>query len=196
MGGWKVGGTEAGEGSSLARGPFRGGKGGARARPRPARPRRAFSVSGRGSGSTVSIGSCPGLPRAGPARPIDGQRAPGARGPPGPAMEGASFGAGRAGAALDPVSFALRPQTLLRVVSWVSAPHPPVPGLSRLTTLVLLPCPSPPSSSSPAPPPPAAGWGDVTRLGAPTCGRGRGRRRQPGTLRGHSARRSPSPIPP
>ncbi|KAM5198402.1 synaptogyrin-3 [Hipposideros larvatus] len=34
-------------------------------------------------------------------------------------MEGSSFGAGRAGAALDPVSFALRPQTLLRVVSWV-----------------------------------------------------------------------------
>nr|KAF6491169.1 synaptogyrin 3 [Molossus molossus] len=34
-------------------------------------------------------------------------------------MEGASFGAGRAGAALDPVSFARRPQTLLRVVSWV-----------------------------------------------------------------------------
>ncbi|KAL4676485.1 hypothetical protein H8959_010630 [Pygathrix nigripes] len=34
-------------------------------------------------------------------------------------MEGASFGAGRAGAALDPVSFARRPQTLLRVASWV-----------------------------------------------------------------------------
>ncbi|XP_045397100.1 synaptogyrin-3 [Lemur catta] len=43
----------------------------------------------------------------------------GARVPPGPAMEGASFGAGRAGAALDPVSFARRPQTLLRVASWV-----------------------------------------------------------------------------
>lgn len=40
----------------------------------------------------------------------------------GPAMEGASFGAGRAGAAFDPVSFAQRPQTLLRVVSWVSGP--------------------------------------------------------------------------
>ncbi|XP_042095893.1 synaptogyrin-3 isoform X2 [Ovis aries] len=34
-------------------------------------------------------------------------------------MEGGSFGAGRAGAALDPVSFARRPQTLLRVASWV-----------------------------------------------------------------------------
>ncbi|KAF7471241.1 Hypothetical predicted protein [Marmota monax] len=34
-------------------------------------------------------------------------------------MEGASFGAGRAGTALDPVSFARRPQTLLRVASWV-----------------------------------------------------------------------------
>nr|KAF6356156.1 synaptogyrin 3 [Myotis myotis] len=36
-------------------------------------------------------------------------------------MEGASFGAGLAGAAVDPVSFAKRPQTLLRVVSWVFA---------------------------------------------------------------------------
>nr|KAF6356158.1 synaptogyrin 3 [Myotis myotis] len=35
-------------------------------------------------------------------------------------MEGASFGAGLAGAAVDPVSFAKRPQTLLRVVSWPS----------------------------------------------------------------------------
>uniref|UniRef100_G1QAI4 Uncharacterized protein n=1 Tax=Myotis lucifugus TaxID=59463 RepID=G1QAI4_MYOLU len=35
-------------------------------------------------------------------------------------MEGASFGAGLAGAAVDPVSFAKRPQTLLRVVSWVA----------------------------------------------------------------------------
>ncbi|XP_077931101.1 synaptogyrin-3 isoform X2 [Halichoerus grypus] len=34
-------------------------------------------------------------------------------------MEGGSFGAGRAGAAMDPVSFARRPQTLLRVASWV-----------------------------------------------------------------------------
>ncbi|KAF6127573.1 synaptogyrin 3 [Phyllostomus discolor] len=34
-------------------------------------------------------------------------------------MEGGSFGAGRAGSALDPVSFAKRPQTVLRVVSWV-----------------------------------------------------------------------------
>ncbi|XP_005866644.1 PREDICTED: synaptogyrin-3 [Myotis brandtii] len=40
-------------------------------------------------------------------------------------MEGASFGAGLSGAAVDPVSFAKRPQTLLRVVSWVSG-HCPV----------------------------------------------------------------------
>ncbi|XP_023620246.1 LOW QUALITY PROTEIN: synaptogyrin-3 [Myotis lucifugus] len=39
-------------------------------------------------------------------------------------MEGASFGAGLAGAAVDPVSFAKRPQTLLRVVSWVSGRCP------------------------------------------------------------------------
>lgn len=71
-------------------------------------------------------------------------------------------------------------------------PPPPAPSLSRLTSLVPLPCPSPPSSSSPAPPPPAAGWGDVTWQGAPTCGPGRGRRRQLGTLRGH---RPSSPIP-
>ncbi|XP_015419542.1 PREDICTED: synaptogyrin-3 [Myotis davidii] len=38
-------------------------------------------------------------------------------------MEGASFGAGLAGAAVDPVSFAKRPQTLLRVVSWLHSMH-------------------------------------------------------------------------
>ncbi|XP_067390300.1 synaptogyrin-3 [Emydura macquarii macquarii] len=34
-------------------------------------------------------------------------------------MEGASFGAGRAGGAVDPVDFLKQPQTLLRIVSWV-----------------------------------------------------------------------------
>ncbi|XP_074135661.1 synaptogyrin-3 [Sminthopsis crassicaudata] len=34
-------------------------------------------------------------------------------------MEGASFGAGRAGAALDPISFIKRPQTILRITAWV-----------------------------------------------------------------------------
>uniref|UniRef100_A0A8C8S5W1 Synaptogyrin n=1 Tax=Pelusios castaneus TaxID=367368 RepID=A0A8C8S5W1_9SAUR len=34
-------------------------------------------------------------------------------------MEGASFGAGRAGGAIDPVDFLKQPQTILRIVSWV-----------------------------------------------------------------------------
>uniref|UniRef100_A0A8D0DTY4 Synaptogyrin n=1 Tax=Salvator merianae TaxID=96440 RepID=A0A8D0DTY4_SALMN len=34
-------------------------------------------------------------------------------------MEGASFGAGRAGAAVDPVEFLKRPQTILRIVSGI-----------------------------------------------------------------------------
>ncbi|XP_036248200.1 synaptogyrin-3-like [Molothrus ater] len=34
-------------------------------------------------------------------------------------MEGASFGAGRAGAAIDPVEFLKQPQTLLRVTTWI-----------------------------------------------------------------------------
>ncbi|NWR77524.1 SNG3 protein, partial [Centropus unirufus] len=34
-------------------------------------------------------------------------------------MEGASFGAGRAGGAIDPVDFLKQPQTLLRVTTWV-----------------------------------------------------------------------------
>uniref|UniRef100_A0A8C5IIK8 Synaptogyrin 3 n=1 Tax=Junco hyemalis TaxID=40217 RepID=A0A8C5IIK8_JUNHY len=37
-------------------------------------------------------------------------------------MEGASFGAGRAGAAIDPVDFLKQPQTLLRVTTWVRLP--------------------------------------------------------------------------
>lgn len=87
--------------------------------------------------------------------------------------------------------FARRPQTLLRLASWVSGPGlSPCPGAgSRLalhpSSLPVAPRPSTPSSSPPAPPPPAAGWGDVTGLGAPTCRRGRGRRQPPGTLRGH-----------
>lgn len=121
----------------------------ARPRPRPARSRRALSVSGRDSSSTSSIRSSPGRPRVGPAGRTDGQRALGTRGPPGRAMEGASFGAGRAGAALDPVSFALRPQTLLRVVSWVSGPRPGTRSLP-LASFLPLPCPS---IHSPAPRP-------------------------------------------
>ncbi|XP_036771848.2 synaptogyrin-3 [Manis pentadactyla] len=113
--GWKAGGVER-------RAPDpRVGQWGARARPRPARPRRGRRAlpGGGGGGGTGSISCSPERPRAGPVGPTVGQRAPGARGPPGPAMEGASFGAGLAGAALDPVSFARRPQTLLRVASWV-----------------------------------------------------------------------------
>ncbi|XP_019368278.1 PREDICTED: synaptogyrin-3 [Gavialis gangeticus] len=34
-------------------------------------------------------------------------------------MEGASFGAGRAGAAIDPLDFLKQPQTLLRIGSWL-----------------------------------------------------------------------------
>uniref|UniRef100_A0A8C3NS46 Synaptogyrin n=2 Tax=Passeriformes TaxID=9126 RepID=A0A8C3NS46_9PASS len=34
-------------------------------------------------------------------------------------MEGASFGAGRAGGAIDPVDFLKQPQTLLRVTTWI-----------------------------------------------------------------------------
>ncbi|XP_065268501.1 LOW QUALITY PROTEIN: synaptogyrin-3 [Emys orbicularis] len=34
-------------------------------------------------------------------------------------MEGASFGAGRAGGTVDPVDFLKQPQTILRIVSWV-----------------------------------------------------------------------------
>ncbi|KFV61361.1 Synaptogyrin-3 [Dryobates pubescens] len=34
-------------------------------------------------------------------------------------MEGASFGAGRAGGAIDPVDFVKQPQTILRVTTWV-----------------------------------------------------------------------------
>ncbi|XP_050823268.1 synaptogyrin-3 [Gopherus flavomarginatus] len=34
-------------------------------------------------------------------------------------MEGASFGAGRAGGAVDPVDFLKQPQTILRIVAWV-----------------------------------------------------------------------------
>ncbi|NXG09711.1 SNG3 protein, partial [Sakesphorus luctuosus] len=34
-------------------------------------------------------------------------------------MEGASFGAGRAGGAIDPVDFVKQPQTLLRVTTWI-----------------------------------------------------------------------------
>lgn len=62
-------------------------------------------------------------------------------------MEGASFGAGRAGAALDPVSFARRPQTLLRVASWVSGPCPGSRSRPCLTTFrpLLTPCHLPPS---------------------------------------------------
>ncbi|XP_067329787.1 synaptogyrin-3 [Anolis sagrei] len=36
-------------------------------------------------------------------------------------MEGASFGAGRAGAAVDPIEFIQRPQTILRIISGVFA---------------------------------------------------------------------------
>lgn len=135
----------------------------ARPRPRPARSRRALSVSGRGSSSTSSIRSSPGRPRVGPAGRTDGRRALGARGPPEQAMEGASFGAGRAGATLDPVSFALRPQTLLRVMSWVSGPHLGTRSLP-LASLVPLHCssihspvPRPLLHPCRPPPPPAAG---------------------------------------
>uniref|UniRef100_A0A8C5TTR7 Synaptogyrin n=2 Tax=Passeriformes TaxID=9126 RepID=A0A8C5TTR7_9PASS len=34
-------------------------------------------------------------------------------------MEGASFGAGRAGGAIDPVDFLKQPQTLIRVTTWI-----------------------------------------------------------------------------
>ncbi|OCT64400.1 synaptogyrin-3 [Xenopus laevis] len=34
-------------------------------------------------------------------------------------MEGASFGAGRAGGGFDPVEFLKQPQTILRIISWV-----------------------------------------------------------------------------
>ncbi|XP_068002611.1 synaptogyrin-3-like [Melanerpes formicivorus] len=34
-------------------------------------------------------------------------------------MEGASFGAGRAGGAIDPVDFVKQPQTILRVTTWI-----------------------------------------------------------------------------
>ncbi|KAK2543703.1 Syngr3 [Columba livia] len=34
-------------------------------------------------------------------------------------MEGASFGAGRAGGAIDPVDFLKQPQTILRVTTWI-----------------------------------------------------------------------------
>ncbi|NWS75214.1 SNG3 protein, partial [Crotophaga sulcirostris] len=34
-------------------------------------------------------------------------------------MEGASFGAGRAGGAIDPVDFLRQPQTILRVTTWI-----------------------------------------------------------------------------
>ncbi|NXQ89558.1 SNG3 protein, partial [Nyctibius grandis] len=34
-------------------------------------------------------------------------------------MEGASFGAGRAGGAIDPVDFLKQPQTILRVTAWI-----------------------------------------------------------------------------
>ncbi|NXG66478.1 SNG3 protein, partial [Hemiprocne comata] len=34
-------------------------------------------------------------------------------------MEGASFGAGRAGGAVDPVDFLKQPQTILRVITWI-----------------------------------------------------------------------------
>ncbi|XP_044160736.1 synaptogyrin-3 isoform X3 [Bufo gargarizans] len=34
-------------------------------------------------------------------------------------MEGASFGAGRAGAGFDPIEFLKQPQTILRIASWV-----------------------------------------------------------------------------
>ncbi|XP_077618909.1 synaptogyrin-3 [Crocuta crocuta] len=69
----------------------------------------------------------------------------------------------------------MTPERLLWLRIWgesregrpVTADRKPAPG------------PSPPSLSPGAPPPPAAGWGDVTGLGAPTCGRGRGGRRPP-----------------
>lgn len=181
-------------GFSPARGPVGGGHGLGPAPRAPvaagARSREAATAAAAPAASAAHPG---GLGRGRPAGRTDRQRVPGARVPPRLAMEGASFGAGRAGAALDPVSFARRPQTLLRVASWVSDPGPgPRPGLgSRLalhpTSLPanLAPRPSTPSLSPPAPPPPAAGWGDVTGLGAPTCGRGRGRWQPPGTLRGH-----------
>lgn len=144
---------------------------GARARCRPARPRRSGRAlpKGGGGGSTgrtgsISTRSIPGRPRAGPARRTGGQRALGARGPPRLAMEGGSFGAGRAGAALDPVSFARRPQTLLRVASWVSGrPQPPprYPLPPRLASRIPITCASPlpfaPSPYTPALPPPAPG---------------------------------------
>lgn len=34
-----------------------------------------------------------------------------------------SFGAGRTGSTVDPIAFAKQPQTILRVLSWVSAPR-------------------------------------------------------------------------
>ncbi|KAJ6653750.1 hypothetical protein lerEdw1_008777 [Lerista edwardsae] len=46
-------------------------------------------------------------------------------------MEGASFGAGRAGGAVDPLEFLRRPQTVLRVVAAVrlaSVPCVPLSG--------------------------------------------------------------------
>lgn len=140
---------------------------GARARCRPARPRRSGRALPKGGGggstgrtSSISTHSIPGRPRAGPARRIGGQRAPGARGPPRLTMEGGSFGAGRAGAALDPVSFARRPQTLLRVASWVSGrpqppPRYPLPPrlVSRIPNTCASPLPFAPSPSTPALPP-------------------------------------------
>lgn len=43
-------------------------------------------------------------------------------------MEGASFGAGRAGGAIDPVDFLKQPQTILRVTTWVRQNGPSRPG--------------------------------------------------------------------
>ncbi|OCT61721.1 hypothetical protein XELAEV_18047750mg [Xenopus laevis] len=37
-------------------------------------------------------------------------------------MEGASFGAGRAGGGFDPVEFLKQPQTILRIISWSQMP--------------------------------------------------------------------------
>lgn len=203
-----VGGLHLGPGSGNDSEGVEGGQGGGRgglqssswrsdgvqARPRPARPRRGQrALPGRGSGSTNQQHRQQPQTASGGAGLTDGQtEGEGVARPAGVSNGGSFIRRGPCRGCPGPCELctaAPDPAAGCVLGEW---PPPRYPIPPCLASLVPLPSPSPPFSSSLTPPPPAAGWSDVTRLGAPTCGRGRGWQRQPGTLRGHHR---PPPTP-
>lgn len=101
--------------------------------PHPPRPAGGSSRCPHAALRTSPRGRSAGGGRAG-ARPARGARSWGRLGSARSGaersgkMEGASFGAGRAGGAIDPVDFLKQPQTILRVTTWVRQNGPSRPG--------------------------------------------------------------------